>query len=81
VAIADLLRTAARPRDLGWRLAGTVLAVPPVRALAWPVYRWVARHRHQLPGGTAACELPAPAKPDHAREHRHRSMPRRVTPR
>jgi predicted DCC family thiol-disulfide oxidoreductase YuxK len=60
VAIADLLRTATRPRHVGWRLAGTALAVPPVRALAWPVYRWVARHRHQLPGGTAACELPRP---------------------
>jgi len=41
-----------------WRAAGWLLGVPPVRALAWPVYRWVARNRHRMPGGTAACALP-----------------------
>ena len=41
-----------------WRPAGRVLRLPPVRALAWPVYRWVARNRHRLPGGTATCSLP-----------------------
>jgi predicted DCC family thiol-disulfide oxidoreductase YuxK len=56
-AIADLLRHAGRP----WRAAGAVLALRPVTALAWPVYRWVARNRHRMPGGTAACALP----PDH----------------
>lgn len=45
---------------LGWRVVGWLLRLPPVRALAWPAYRWVARHRHQLPGGTAACALPQP---------------------
>jgi predicted DCC family thiol-disulfide oxidoreductase YuxK len=54
-AIADLLRS-SRP---AWRPVGWLLARRPVRALAWPAYRWVARHRHQLPGGTAACALPA----------------------
>jgi predicted DCC family thiol-disulfide oxidoreductase YuxK len=34
-----------------------VLAAPPVSALAWPIYRWIARNRHRLPGGTAACSL------------------------
>ena len=36
----------------------------PVRALAWPVYRWVARNRHRMPGGTAACALPARGRPE-----------------
>ena len=41
-----------------WRPLGRVLGLAPVRRLAWPVYRWVARNRHRLPGGTAACSLP-----------------------
>jgi predicted DCC family thiol-disulfide oxidoreductase YuxK len=41
-----------------WRPLGWVLARPPVRWAAWPVYRWVARNRHRMPGGTAACSLP-----------------------
>jgi predicted DCC family thiol-disulfide oxidoreductase YuxK len=52
--IALLLRDAGRM----WWVAGSVLQWPPVRLLAWPVYRWVAKHRHQMPGGTAACSLP-----------------------
>jgi predicted DCC family thiol-disulfide oxidoreductase YuxK len=45
-----------------WRMAGAGLRFPPVRAAAWPVYRWVARNRHRLPGGTAACSLPQEAR-------------------
>ncbi|WP_426509961.1 thiol-disulfide oxidoreductase DCC family protein [Dactylosporangium sp. McL0621] len=56
-AIADLLKGAGPL----WRAAGAVLGLRPVTALAWPVYRWVARNRHRMPGGTAACALP----PDH----------------
>jgi len=41
-----------------WRPLGRVLALRPVSWVAWPVYRWVARNRHRLPGGTAACSLP-----------------------
>jgi predicted DCC family thiol-disulfide oxidoreductase YuxK len=41
-----------------WRPLGWVLGVAPVRWLAWPVYRWVARNRHRMPGGTPACSLP-----------------------
>jgi predicted DCC family thiol-disulfide oxidoreductase YuxK len=57
-AIALLLR-ASRPH---WRLAGRLLQLPPVRVVAWPAYRWVARNRHRLPGGTAACSLPQEAR-------------------
>ena len=41
-----------------WRLLGRVLGLRPVGWVAWPVYRWVARNRHRMPGGTAACSLP-----------------------
>ncbi len=41
-----------------WSLAGRVLLVPAVRPLADAVYRVVARNRHRMPGGTAACALP-----------------------
>jgi predicted DCC family thiol-disulfide oxidoreductase YuxK len=62
VAIADLLKTApGLAGRLLWRPAGAILGLRPVSALAWPVYRWVARNRHRMPGGTAACALP----PDH----------------
>jgi predicted DCC family thiol-disulfide oxidoreductase YuxK len=54
-AIALLLRNSGRP----WPVLGRLMQVPPVRALAWPAYRWVARNRHRLPGGTAACAVPA----------------------
>jgi predicted DCC family thiol-disulfide oxidoreductase YuxK len=57
-AIARLLRTSGP----FWRVAGRLLEVRPVRALAWPVYRWVARNRHRMPGGTAACALPQAAR-------------------
>ena len=41
-----------------WRPFGWALDLPPVRWVAWPVYRLIARNRHRLPGGTAACSLP-----------------------
>ncbi|MBX7269275.1 DUF393 domain-containing protein [Micromonospora sp. Llam7] len=53
-AIAALLASSGRL----WRAAGAGLRIPPVRAAAWPAYRWVARNRHRMPGGTAACSLP-----------------------
>lgn len=53
-AIAWLLAGSTRP----WRALGRLLRLPAVRALAWPVYRWVARNRHRLPGGTPACARP-----------------------
>jgi predicted DCC family thiol-disulfide oxidoreductase YuxK len=62
-AIADLLRTATRRRDAGWRAAGRVLGTRAVLPFAWPVYRWVARNRHRFPGGSASCALPNAAHP------------------
>ncbi len=58
-AIGYLLR-AARPGPLAplYRLAGWLLGRRPVAVLAWPAYRWVARNRHRLPGGTPACAVP-----------------------
>ena len=53
-AIADLLRSSGGL----WRPAGRLLGLRPVTALAWPVYNWVARNRHRMPGGTAACAVP-----------------------
>lgn len=53
-AIGALLRDAGRL----WRVPGGALRLGPVRAVAWPGYRWVSKHRHLLPGGTPACSLP-----------------------
>jgi predicted DCC family thiol-disulfide oxidoreductase YuxK len=45
-----------------WRPVGLALRLPGVNALAGVVYRWVARNRYRLPGGTAACAVaPKPA--------------------
>jgi predicted DCC family thiol-disulfide oxidoreductase YuxK len=53
-AIALLLSDAGR----AWQFAGAGLRFGPVRLAAWPIYHWIADHRHLLPGGTAACSLP-----------------------
>lgn len=50
-AVSALLRHGGR----GWRVLGVVIDVPGVRLISAALYRWVAAHRHQLPGGTAAC--------------------------
>lgn len=56
-AIARLLLTSDTPL---WRVAGRLFRLPPVRVAAWPAYRWVARNRHRMPGGTAACAVVPP---------------------
>ncbi len=45
------------------RPVGAVILVPGVNALAGAVYRWVARNRNRLPGGTPACALPSSERP------------------
>jgi predicted DCC family thiol-disulfide oxidoreductase YuxK len=54
-AIAALLRSSSRPV---WRGLGRLLGSRAGLLVAWPVYRWVSRHRHRLPGGTPACAVP-----------------------
>jgi predicted DCC family thiol-disulfide oxidoreductase YuxK len=41
-----------------WGSLGWLLDRRPVRWIAGPAYRLIARNRHRLPGGTAACLLP-----------------------
>ncbi len=53
VGIAALLRSS----NLLWRPVGRLLGLRPVLVLAWPIYRWVSRNRHRLPGGTPACAV------------------------
>ena len=61
--IARLLRSAEGGLGrLVWRPAGAVLGTRPILALTWPAYRWVARNRHRMPGGTAACSLSQAAR-------------------
>jgi predicted DCC family thiol-disulfide oxidoreductase YuxK len=59
-AIAGLLRSSTSGP---WRACGRVLAFRPVLAVAWPIYRWIARNRHRMPGGTPQCSLPAAERP------------------
>ena len=56
LATSALLRI--QPK-LWLRIIGALLATPPISWLAAGVYYLIARYRHKLPGGTAACE---PAK-------------------
>ncbi|WP_030021913.1 thiol-disulfide oxidoreductase DCC family protein [Streptomyces monomycini] len=58
-AVAKLLMS-ARGR---WSVPGALLTLPPFRQAAHTVYRLVADHRHRMPGGTAACSLPAHLRP------------------
>lgn len=52
-AVARVLLHAGR----GWKVLGALFLVPGIRHLAGLVYRWVARNRHRLPGGTASCGI------------------------
>ncbi|EGE40491.1 DUF393 domain-containing protein [Streptomyces sp. SID4928] len=56
-ALAGLLESSpARP----YRGLGRFLRLPLVRPAANLVYRWVARNRQRMPGGTAGCAVPRP---------------------
>lgn len=55
VAFAQVLVDAGK----GWWLLGRLMLLPGVRWLSGVLYRWTARNRHRLPGGTPACSLPA----------------------
>lgn len=56
-AVMATLRTARQP----WPNVAALGSTPPVAWLADRVYRWIAAHRHKLPGSTPACAAaPAP---------------------
>jgi len=38
-------------------VAGYAMSLPVVSQLAGLVYRWVARNRQRMPGGTTQCEI------------------------
>jgi predicted DCC family thiol-disulfide oxidoreductase YuxK len=46
-----------------WSVVGGALRVAPVSWAAHGVYRLVADNRDRMPGGTAACALPAHLRP------------------
>jgi predicted DCC family thiol-disulfide oxidoreductase YuxK len=51
-AVAWLFKSQTSPF---WRLIGTIIDLfGPISAL---VYRWVAKNRHRLPGGTKECSI------------------------
>lgn len=54
LAFSALLRM---QRGFGWRLAGHLIATPPVSWLAAAAYHYIAKYRHKLPGGTPACAM------------------------
>jgi predicted DCC family thiol-disulfide oxidoreductase YuxK len=56
-AVAKILLYTGR----GWAPLGALLMLPPMRWAARVVYRLVADNRHRMPGGTAACAVPAAA--------------------
>jgi predicted DCC family thiol-disulfide oxidoreductase YuxK len=53
-AVAQLLQASSGV----WRPLGRLLGLRPVLWAAWPIYRWIARNRHRMPGGTPACAVP-----------------------
>jgi predicted DCC family thiol-disulfide oxidoreductase YuxK len=46
-----------------WRIPAVLCLVPPTSWVAAGVYRLVAANRSRLPGGTAACSMPAHLRP------------------
>jgi predicted DCC family thiol-disulfide oxidoreductase YuxK len=58
-AVAALLRHAGGP----WWPLGALIRLAPFRWVAHGVYRLVANNRDRMPGGTAACALPAARRP------------------
>jgi len=74
-ALAALLGSSRR-RGVGrlWRGLGRVLGSRPALTAARPLYGWVARNRHRMPGGSPVCVVPASQRAPHA--NRHGSMER-----
>ena len=54
LAAAAILQMQA---NLFYRVAGFLMKTPPTSWLAKVAYRWIARNRHRLPGGTKQCSI------------------------
>ena len=54
VAVARVLIYGRR----GWAVLGYLLLAPGIKQIAGVVYRWVAKNRDRMPGGTTECALP-----------------------
>ena len=55
---ADAIVRSLIARGGAWKSVGWFILFPPVNWVAKPVYRVIARNRHAMPGGTAACKIP-----------------------
>jgi len=53
LAVAQVLIDAGK----GWALLGRAMLLPGLRQFSGLVYRWIARNRSRLPGGTPACSI------------------------
>ena len=60
LAVAQVLIDAGK----GWAVIGRAARLPVIRNISAVGYRWVARNRHRLPGGTPACSIDAHRSPD-----------------
>jgi predicted DCC family thiol-disulfide oxidoreductase YuxK len=47
-----------------WTVVGRTLLMPPVRTMAAPLYRLIARNRHRMPGGSVDCQVDDGAQGD-----------------
>jgi predicted DCC family thiol-disulfide oxidoreductase YuxK len=47
-----------------WTVVGRALLMRPVRTIAAVLYRLIARNRHRMPGGSAACRVDDGARGD-----------------
>ena len=52
----------------GWAIIGRTLLAPGIRPVAGVLYKWVAKNRHRLPGGTAQCSIADRPRDDASQE-------------
>lgn len=54
LAFVETFKLAGGP----WKPLASIVGLPGLRSIAGFVYRWVAKNRYRLPGGTPTCALP-----------------------
>ena len=59
LAVGDLLKASGRR----WRPLAFLAQTRPFSWVASAAYKWIAKNRHRLPGGTPACSMPAHLRP------------------